>query len=70
MSIRWSSSLSWDTRVVYIERRRRWWWNAWLGSTATELYGFADTQAEAARQMYRAIEEVSKPPESASDSEP
>jgi hypothetical protein len=60
MNARWSSSLSWDTRVVYIERKQRWWWNAWLASTATELYGFADSEEEASRAMYRAIEEVTK----------
>jgi hypothetical protein len=49
---------AWDTRVVYIEQRRRWWWNAWRASTATELYGFADSEEEAYEQMQRAIEQA------------
>jgi hypothetical protein len=70
MNARWSSPLGWDTRVVFLERRQRWWWNAWLESTATELYGFADSQEEAAREMYRAIEEASKAPPPPSDPAP
>jgi hypothetical protein len=54
-----SWSRPWDTRVVFIERRQRWWWNAWQASTSTELHGFADSQEEAARDMYRAIEQAS-----------
>jgi hypothetical protein len=57
----WSGSdLSWDARVVYIERHRRWWWNAWLASTETELYGFASSREEAARAMYQAIENATR----------
>jgi hypothetical protein len=26
MNTLWSSDLSWDTRVVYVERHQRWWW--------------------------------------------
>jgi hypothetical protein len=52
----------WDTRVVYIERHQRWWWNSWRESTATELYGFADSQEEAAQAMYRAIEQTGPSP--------
>ena len=37
----------WDVRVVFIEHRQHWWWNAWRPATSTELYGFADTRAEA-----------------------
>ncbi|MGH3588737.1 MAG: hypothetical protein ACRDQ0_20705 [Pseudonocardia sp.] len=62
MTARWSSSLSWDTRVVYNERQQRWWWNAWLESTATELYGFADSEEEAARSMYQAVKEARTAP--------
>jgi hypothetical protein len=58
MTARWSSSLSWDTRVVFIERHGRWWWNAWLAATETELYGFADSREEATRAMYQAIKEA------------
>lgn len=47
---------TWDTRVVFIERQQRWWWNAWRESTATELYGFAGSREEATQAMYRAIE--------------
>jgi hypothetical protein len=60
MNGQWSSDLSWDTRVVYIERHRRWWWNAWLASTETELYGFASSREEAARAMYQAIENAAR----------
>ncbi|GAA1264594.1 hypothetical protein GCM10009609_29780 [Pseudonocardia aurantiaca] len=48
----------WDTRVVYIERQQRWWWNAWRPSTSTELYGFADSRDEAREAMVRAIEQA------------
>jgi hypothetical protein len=54
----------WDTRVVYIERRQRWWWNAWRACTSTELSGFADSQEEATRAMYQAIEEAGPSPAS------
>lgn len=47
---------TWDTRVVFIERRQRWWWNAWRESTSTELYGFASSREEASQAMYQAIE--------------
>jgi len=53
---------AWDTRVVFVVRRQRWWWNAWRPSTCTELHGFADSQEEAAQEMYRAIEEAGPPP--------
>ena len=46
----------WDTRVVFIERQQRWWWNAWRESTSTELYGFAGSREEASQAMYQAIE--------------
>jgi IS1 family transposase len=46
----------WDTRVVFIERQQRWWWNAWHESTSTELYGFAGSREEASQAMYQAIE--------------
>jgi hypothetical protein len=58
MNAQWSSQLSWDTRVVYLERRQRWWWNAWLAATETELYGFADSQEAAYRAMQVAIREA------------
>jgi hypothetical protein len=57
MSAPWSRRV-WDTRVVYVEKRQRWWWNAWRQSTSTELYGFADSQEEANRAMYQAIEQA------------
>ena len=62
MNARWSSSLSWDTRVVHIERQHRWWWNAWHASAATELYGFADSREETTREMFGAIEEANRAP--------
>ena len=55
-----SSRRVWDTRV-FVERHQRWWWNAWRESTATELYGFAESQEEATREMYRAIEQAGVP---------
>jgi hypothetical protein len=54
----WPSALRWDTRVVYTEKRNRWWWNAWRESTATELYGFADSPEQAGREMHQAIEQA------------
>jgi hypothetical protein len=62
MNARWSSDLSWDTRVVYLERHRGWWWNAWLASMETELYGFADSQEEATRAMFQAIKNANTDP--------
>lgn len=52
----------WDMHVAYIEKRSRWWWNAWREQTATELYGFADTKEAASRAMYLAIEQAQPPP--------
>jgi hypothetical protein len=54
----WPSALRWDTRVVYIEKCNRWWWNAWRESTATELYGFAGSPEQARREMHQAIEQA------------
>jgi hypothetical protein len=51
----------WDVRIVFVERRQCWWWNAWRPSTCTELHGFADSPDEAAQEMYRAIEEAGPP---------
>ena len=48
----------WDLRVVWNVRHERWWWNAWRESTSTELYGFADSQEDAYREMLAAIEGV------------
>jgi hypothetical protein len=62
MNALWPSAFRWDTRVVYIEKRQRWWWNAWRAATATELYGFADSQEEAKREMYQAIERAEPAP--------
>lgn len=59
MNAQWPSALGWDTRVVFLERRQRWWWNAWLAATDTELYGFADSQEAAYRAMQVAIREAS-----------
>ena len=49
---------AWDTRVQFIERRQRWWWNAYRRSTGTELYGFTDSREQAQQAMYRAIEQA------------
>jgi hypothetical protein len=53
--------IGWDVRIVFVERRQSWWWNAWRQSTCTELHGFADSPEEAAQEMYRAIEEAGSP---------
>lgn len=45
----------WDMWVVYVERRQRWWWNAWRATTSTELYGFTDSRADAWTVMSAAI---------------
>jgi hypothetical protein len=45
----------WDTRVVWLEAKQCWWWNAWRASTATELHGFAETEAAASQAMLEAI---------------
>lgn len=66
MSLRRSSELSWDTRVVFIQRQQRWWWNAWLADTSTELYGFADSEEAAAEAMRQAIREARRQPEDGS----
>lgn len=50
---RWDGG--WDLRVVFIERRGRWWWNAWRAATFTELYGFADTRIDAWSAMHDAM---------------
>lgn len=42
-------------RVVFVEQRKAWWWNAWRAATSTELYGFADTRADAWSAMNEAI---------------
>jgi hypothetical protein len=57
-----SRTNAWDTRIVFIERKQSWWWNAWYEPTATELYGFADSREDASRAMYQAIENAGTPP--------
>jgi hypothetical protein len=51
----------WDMRVVFIERRQNWWWNAWPLATSTELYGFAETRADAWSATSKAISAASTP---------
>lgn len=51
----------WDLRVVFIERKRQWWWNAWRPATSTELYGFAETRADAWSAMNEAVSAASTP---------
>jgi hypothetical protein len=48
-------------RVVLVERRQRWWWNAWRAATSTELCGFADSRADAWAAMNVAINAASVP---------
>lgn len=57
-----SRLIGWDVRIVFVERRQCWWWNAWRQVTGTELHGFAASPEEAAREMYRAIEEAGASP--------
>jgi hypothetical protein len=45
----------WDTRIVWITQRQKWWWNAWRESTSTELWGLADSPEEALREMTAAL---------------
>jgi hypothetical protein len=51
----------WDMRVVFIERRQHWWWNAWRPATSTELYSFANTRADAWSAMNAAVSAASVP---------
>jgi hypothetical protein len=53
----------WDMRVVFIEGRQQWWWNAWRPATSTELYGFAETRADAWSAMSEAVSAASVPDE-------
>jgi hypothetical protein len=55
------SAARWDTRVVYIAKRQRWWWNAWREATRTELYGFAVSREDATQDMYQAIQRAGPP---------
>lgn len=52
----------WDLRVVFVERRKRWWWNAWQAATDTELYGFAENRTAAWTAMSEAIG-IDRPPD-------
>ncbi|OZM81717.1 hypothetical protein [Pseudonocardia sp. MH-G8] len=52
----------WDTCVIYVERRRRWWWNAWRPCTSTELSGFAESEEQARREMALAVVEAGSSP--------
>lgn len=51
----------WDIRVVFVERKSRWWWNAWRAATSTELYGFADSRSDAWTAMNAAINARAQP---------
>jgi hypothetical protein len=37
----------WDTRVLFVERVGRWWWNAWDPVDAVERSGYTDTREQA-----------------------
>lgn len=37
----------WDTRVLFVERTGRWWWNAWDRVGEVERSGDAATRDEA-----------------------
>lgn len=51
----------WDLRVVFIERRQAWWWNAWHPATGTELYGFAETRTAAWSVLSAAVNAAHQP---------
>jgi hypothetical protein len=51
----------WDVRVRFVQRRQRWWWNAWRATTSTELYGFADSRTDAWSAMNQAINTAQVP---------
>ena len=53
---------AWDTCVIHVERRRRWWWNAWRPCTSTELSGFAESEEQARWEMVRAVVEAGPSP--------
>ena len=52
----------WDTRILWLEQKRRWWWNAWHAATTTELYGFADSESGARRDLTAAIADAEQRP--------
>jgi hypothetical protein len=56
-----STARRWDMCVVFVERRHRWWWNAWHERTTIELSGFADSQDEAICDMGEAIKRAEAP---------
>ena len=47
--------LGWDVRVLRLEQRQLWWWNAWHEATSTELSGTARTRDEAQRDLDAAV---------------
>ncbi len=49
----------WDTRVVFVPRAGRWWWNAWDPVAEVERSGFADTRDGARAALAGAIDPAS-----------
>lgn len=50
----------WDIRVIWLDARQRWWWNAWHERTATERFGLADSNTIAEQAMAAAIADVER----------
>jgi hypothetical protein len=51
----------WDIRIVWNVKHQRWWWNAWREASATELWGFADSQEEALQALMEAMRAAGYP---------
>lgn len=50
----------WDTVVRWNATAGMWWWNAWCGSTATELSGWSHSAGRARDEMARRIADVDR----------
>ncbi|GAA1280936.1 hypothetical protein GCM10009609_51160 [Pseudonocardia aurantiaca] len=50
---------SWDTRVVFVEQRGRWWSNAWREATKKRIE--ANREKAAGRRAARAAAEKAQP---------
>lgn len=50
-----SETRRWDTRVLFVERTGRWWWNAWDRVGEVERSGDAATPDEARTALAAAV---------------
>jgi hypothetical protein len=50
-----SETRCWDTRVLFVERTGRWWWNAWDRVGEVERSGYAATRDEARAALAEAV---------------